>query len=151
MVANLETIGPNIESQPLNNNFAALNSAKVEKSGDTMTGTLRLAADFPLLFLGQSIDEPNKRNFKFDINGQEIKLQSIDDSEAWKNDILVANHDGTYIYLGSGRRGFVFGAASPEGNVTAPPGMIYVKMTGGAGATLYVKESGTGNTGWVAK
>jgi hypothetical protein len=42
MVANLETIGPDVLSQPLNNNFAALNSAKVEKSGDTMTGQLTL-------------------------------------------------------------------------------------------------------------
>jgi hypothetical protein len=28
---------------------------------------------------------------------------------------------------------------------------LYVDVSGGAGATLYVKESGTGNTGWVAK
>lgn len=37
-MANLQTIGPYIESQPLNNNFAALNNNKLEKSGDTMTG-----------------------------------------------------------------------------------------------------------------
>lgn len=35
MVANLETIGPDVLSQPLNNNFAALNSAKMEKSADS--------------------------------------------------------------------------------------------------------------------
>jgi len=35
MVANLETIGPDIESQPLNNNFASLNSAKMEKTADS--------------------------------------------------------------------------------------------------------------------
>jgi hypothetical protein len=42
-------------------------------------------------------------------------------------------------------------SGSPEGVVTAPPGSIYSDTNGGAGATLYVKESGTGNTGWVAK
>jgi hypothetical protein len=35
MVANLETIGPDVLSQPLNNNFAALNSAKMEKTADS--------------------------------------------------------------------------------------------------------------------
>lgn len=40
---------------------------------------------------------------------------------------------------------------SPEGAITAPPGSICSRTAGGAGTTLYVKESGTGNTGWVAK
>jgi hypothetical protein len=40
---------------------------------------------------------------------------------------------------------------SPEGVVTASRGALYTRTDGGAGTTLYVKESGTGNTGWVAK
>lgn len=43
------------------------------------------------------------------------------------------------------------GAGSPESNVVAPIGTLYLRSDGGAGTTLYVKESGTGNTGWVAK
>ena len=43
------------------------------------------------------------------------------------------------------------GAGSPEGVVTANSGSIYRNRSGGAGTTLYVKESGSGNTGWVAK
>jgi hypothetical protein len=43
------------------------------------------------------------------------------------------------------------GAGSPEGVVTAPVGTAYLRSDGGANTTLYVKESGTGNTGWVAK
>jgi hypothetical protein len=46
---------------------------------------------------------------------------------------------------------FFEGAGSPEGVVTAVPGKLYTDTGGGAGTTLYVKESGTGNTGWVAK
>jgi len=42
-MANLITIGPDVESQPLNDNFAALNNNKLEKSGDTMTGKLNSA------------------------------------------------------------------------------------------------------------
>lgn len=40
---------------------------------------------------------------------------------------------------------------TPEGQVTAPVGATAVRRDGGAGTTFYVKESGTGNTGWVAK
>lgn len=45
----------------------------------------------------------------------------------------------------------LLGNGSPEGVVTAPRGAFYTRADGGAGSTLYVKESGTGNTGWVAK
>lgn len=43
------------------------------------------------------------------------------------------------------------GTGSPEGVVTASVGSMYTDVAGGAGTTLYVKESGSGNTGWVAK
>lgn len=43
------------------------------------------------------------------------------------------------------------GTSTPEGQVTARPGAIYLRADGGAGTTLYVKETGTGNTGWTAK
>jgi hypothetical protein len=35
--------------------------------------------------------------------------------------------------------------------VTAAIGSMYLRTDGGAGTSHYVKESGTGNTGWVAK
>lgn len=44
-----------------------------------------------------------------------------------------------------------FGSGTPEGAVTAPVGTTYHRTDGGAGTSLYVKESGAGNTGWVAK
>ena len=43
------------------------------------------------------------------------------------------------------------GTGSPEGVVTASVGSLYSRTDGGADTTLYVKESGTGNTGWAAK
>jgi len=43
------------------------------------------------------------------------------------------------------------GTGSPEGVKTAAIGSLYLRTDGGAGTTLYVKESGTGSTGWVAK
>jgi len=43
------------------------------------------------------------------------------------------------------------GNGSPEGVVTAGIGSLYTRLDGGANTTLYVKESGTGSSGWVAK
>ena len=43
------------------------------------------------------------------------------------------------------------GAGNPNGLVIAPTGSIYLNTSGGAGTTLYVKESGVGNVGWVGK
>jgi hypothetical protein len=43
------------------------------------------------------------------------------------------------------------GSGSPEGVLTAPIGSLYTRTDGGASTTLYIKESGTGNTGWIAK
>jgi hypothetical protein len=43
------------------------------------------------------------------------------------------------------------GSGSPEGVVTAPVGSLYSRSDGGLLTSLYVKESGTGNTGWVGK
>lgn len=43
------------------------------------------------------------------------------------------------------------GAGSPEGAVAAPVGTIYLRTDGDVSTTLYVKQTGTGNTGWGAK
>lgn len=43
------------------------------------------------------------------------------------------------------------GSGTPEGVVTAPVGSLFSRTDGGAGTSLYVKQTGTGNTGWVGK
>lgn len=43
------------------------------------------------------------------------------------------------------------GTGSPETVYTACKGSTFRRTDGGAGTCLYVKESGSGNTGWVAK
>ena len=43
------------------------------------------------------------------------------------------------------------GLGSPEAAVTAPVGTLYTREDGSTSTTLYVKETGVGNTGWVAK
>jgi hypothetical protein len=71
---------------------------------------------------------------------------------------LRANPNGTLttfanrINLGSDSGPQLWnGSVAPEGVVTAPVGSLYLRTNGGAGTTLYVKESGAGSMGWVAK
>jgi hypothetical protein len=57
---------------------------------------------------------------------------------------VVRYHTTTAVFWTSG-------SGSPESVVTAPVGSMYTDTAGGAATTLYVKESGTGSTGWIAK
>lgn len=47
--------------------------------------------------------------------------------------------------------GIYAGSGTPEAAVTAGIGSIFLRTNGGAATSLYVKETGTGNTGWVGK
>ena len=42
------------------------------------------------------------------------------------------------------------GTGTPEGVVTAPVGSMYSRVDGGTDTAIYRKETGGGNTGWVA-
>lgn len=69
----------------------------------------------------------------------------------------VLNADSTAVYVAAGKylrvdtSQFRSGSGSPESSVTAPVGSLYLRTDGGSGTTLYVKESGSGTTGWTAK
>lgn len=58
--------------------------------------------------------------------------------------------DGLRLGGDSDSPAILFGSGTPEGNVTAEVGSLYMRTDGGSGTTLYVKESGSGNTGWAA-
>lgn len=55
------------------------------------------------------------------------------------------------FFQGGTSRGIFCNSGTPEGAQTAPVGSLYLRTDGGANTTLYIKESGSGNTGWVAK
>lgn len=58
---------------------------------------------------------------------------------------------GANGYVNYGNTVWYSGPGTPEGAVTAPVGSLYSRTDGGAGTSLYVKQSGSGNTGWVGK
>lgn len=73
--------------------------------------------------------------------------------------LTYTDQAGKLVAVNEAEDGLVFttplpittGSGSPEGAVTAPVGSMFLRTDGGVGTTLYVKESGTGNTGWAAK
>lgn len=75
--------------------------------------------------------------------------QTVSDSTRWVAGELAQIERALVVMLAD--IGVHFGAGSPEAVVTAAVGAIYRRTDGGAGTTLYVKESGTGNTGWIGK
>jgi len=61
---------------------------------------------------------------------------------------LVVN--GTVFNLGSTIVSLLPGTGSPESNVTANQGSLWLRTDGGTGSTLYYKSGGSGNTLWRA-
>lgn len=61
---------------------------------------------------------------------------------AFRLDLGATDTDGITISRGAG---------SPEGVLSARVGSTYHRIDGGAGTSFYVKESGSGSTGWVGK
>lgn len=65
-------------------------------------------------------------------------------------DVMAEDEAGVRFY-NDASRSIRLGTGSPESVVTASPGSLFLRTNGGAGTSMYVKETGTGNTGWVAK
>lgn len=64
-------------------------------------------------------------------------------------DIVQGNKPTPYFETFLYDREVMQGSGSPEGVVTATPTRLYMDTAGTAGNILYVKKSGTGNTGWI--
>lgn len=71
------------------------------------------------------------------------------------NQLFKFQSDATFaiptMVLGNGGPLITICTGTPEGAVTAPVGSLALRTDGGVSTTLYVKQSGTGNTGWIAK
>lgn len=81
------------------------------------------------------------------------------------NTSSILRVDGPFLYTDGHMRvgnrlflGLVAGAPSifqstgaPNGVHVADPGSVYLQRDGGAGTSIWFKESGSGNTGWVSR
>lgn len=112
-------------------------------------------------------------NTMFIVNGSadRTSIHNAAGSERWRSDtdgnLTPRNTSGTQdigdashlidklfanaLSLASGALSLSTGSGTPESAVTAPVGSLFLRTDGGSSTTLYIKESGTGNTGWAAK
>lgn len=161
-MADINPVSGEITSQGINDNLSALDSQKVEKSGDRMTGNLEFRGLRGLLwsdgdvgttgelanFPDTTSDTVTVRFFRNTNTSGEKRIQILKGDGTTGVDFALIN--GAIVTI-NGQLVSITAGSSPEGSVTANVGSIHLRTTGGAGTTLYVKESGSGNTGWVAK
>lgn len=98
---------------------------------------------FPGLAIGPVFNGSNPMFYKMDANSIYVStgaFNGVPSASLWAKSFLLP----TSAQVASG-------TGSPEGAVTAVVGSLFLRSDGGAGTTLYVKQSGTGNTGWAAK
>lgn len=126
------------------------------------TGVVRVAAD--------TLSAPSNTYMNIHVNevsdraaltlraasGQSSALMAVESSAG---STTAAIYDfgaiaGTYLVLGADLSSPTYisrGTGTPEGAVNGGVGDLFLRTDGGATTTLYVKTSGTGNTGWTAK
>ena len=76
------------------------------------------------------------------ISSNGLKIHSETKHVTIFSDLVINETNDIRIVVGSG---------TPEAAITAGMGSTYHNILGGANTSFYVKEVGTGNTGWVAK
>lgn len=122
---------------------------------------------------GGTVDQ---RRFRLALSGNKLLMTARNDAGASVRNLVSWNHNtgaylpevddsynsgaaatrwantfSTNLRPGAGTVVWTSGAGSPEGAVSAAIGSLYTRTDGGASTTLYVKESGAGNVGWIAK
>lgn len=90
----------------------------------------------------------NKWHFRSGTTG--FYSESDGDTPAGRATNRFSNVYGVNFRAGDGTATWTSGTGTPEGAVTAVVGSMFTRTDGGASTTLYVKESGSGNTGWRA-
>jgi hypothetical protein len=141
-------------------------STYVNVTGDTMTGplvidtdsstSLRVLSDATTPFSIEDSDATMRVRFSGSsnrivlANGTDIVAFS-DNESTQKLNIDGATGDidtEGKITLGSAGVQILTGTGDPEGVHTAVVGSLFLRTDGGSATTLYVKETGSSNTGW---
>ena len=140
-------------------------SATSSTTGNIIVGNLGISTVAPastgLQLVGGVTDIAAHAAFYFTSDGT---ISTADLMEVWNGNsvlkyTLTAGGAGVYastvtaegyVNGASAVIKWLTGAGSPEGAAAANVGSIYSRTNGAGGTSLYVKETGTGNTGWTA-
>ena len=115
----------------------------------TGSQTVTITAGSVTVILNESGNGANRTRIYYDGGFRVLELNRTTGLNDYASTFSAVQTFSSGIKVGTAS--YLNGAGSPEGVVTAPIGSLYTRTDGGAGTTLYVKESGTGNTGWIAK
>jgi hypothetical protein len=133
----------------------------VSMLNNTVTGVLSLAQDTwhisgdakERLYYVQNdftiFKSPTTWQWRDATNGTRAELSATGDLSLYTGNLVIGT-SGKGVTLPGGIT-WTSGSGSPEGVVTAPVGSLYSRSDGGLLTSLYVKESGSGNTGWIGK
>ena len=89
--------------------------------------------------------------------GNQVNMSNLTEAKLSVGGVVIAKFQQTLMkwlmpqFIMNTSAAIYAGSGSPNTVVTASPGSVYLNQSGGANVTLYIKESGVGNTGWVAK
>ena len=122
-----------------------------QNSGDFLASDVN--EDFDKIYIG-AVQNENE-------GGRSLRLQDVEPTVAMtlplkadrSNKLLSFDSNGLPAAVTSSTAlALIYsGTNTPEGAVTATVGSLFLRTNGGSNTTLYVKESGSGNTGWVGK
>ena len=116
--------------------------------------SLQQHGGLPSLLMGSGDEAPTEKLYRyapkdwrmnFNLRADESGIYSLGSP----NSHFLATYTNKIMYTAT--VGDFLGTGSPEGFVSAGIGSTYRRADGAAGTTFYVKETGTGNTGWIAK
>jgi hypothetical protein len=88
-------------------------------------------------------------NTLYDAGAGLLKTDSVFEADAGFYSNGGPVQAGKHSWSSDAARFVTWGSGAP--GIAGAVGAIYLRTDGGAGTTLYVKESGTGTSGWVAK
>lgn len=145
--------GSSLPSGTVEGALDALDSERVKRSGDTMTGPLEVGnTSEGILALRKTTNPAGTKLWKLAVYGTsgDFGVQRFDDDGSWTGTNLRLYRDGKRYDIGG--IATIYGTGSPEGVVTAPIGSVYRNTESGGynGATWWEKVTGSGNTGWRA-
>ena len=139
-----------------------LPTTKVERTGtqliplENMTPIQGKSTDGSLVpFLGiNNYGQPVFKNWNNSSGGEVRVNPTTNDVEFYSNNVIVGKLTGggfliSKLLFAANGVAVLCGNGSPEGVVEARTGCFYLNWNGGIGTTMYLKQSGTGNTGWV--
>ena len=137
------TSGVHIENNMFYGIGGIYNMSGIRVNPDIATATSMSVSFRSNRFTLESSGTANTFSVPTTITNNAISLFDHDDTGLTRS-VATAN-----IRLGSTE--LCYGSGDPEGAVVAHIGSIYLRTDGGTSTSFYVKETGTGDTGWVAK